>query len=179
MTFQTTIRGLAPGLLLVPVLLIGGPAIAMSLNDEADTYRLVRQEDVVQAYTEALTAAGVSTTGNLFAFNIKGCSPKKAPGEPLYIHAVQDRGQPRGSEYPTFVFTTGLNRTDASLMFRTFAGKQLYLSEVISCEKTQCLLSAKTGFSDVCLSDPFGNPAPDLQGLRKDFWTDLLGWLGL
>ncbi len=155
------------------------PVRALSLNDDADTYQKVWQKDLLKAYTDSLAAAGESTTGNLFSFNIKGCSPEDAPGAPVYIHAVQDRGLPYGSEYPTFVFTSGRDRQNASLTYKTFAGKRIYLSDVISCKKTQCLLSAKKGFSDICLANPFGDPAPDLKGLRKDFWTDLMGWLGL
>jgi hypothetical protein len=176
--FQTSIGGLFLGFVLAPLLFPGAPARAMSLNDEADTYRKISQMDLVKAYSESLAADGESTTGNLFAFNIRGCSPKDSPGRPLYIHTVQDRGQPHGSNYPTFVFTTGTRPDRPTLTFKTFAGKRIYLSETISCEQSGCLLSAKKGFSDIGLSDAFGNAAPQLPGLRNDVWKDLMGWFG-
>ncbi|MCX2724720.1 hypothetical protein [Roseibium salinum] len=179
MKLKTPVRQLVLWCCLVPVISGGSPVNALSLNDESDTYRKIWREDLVDAYAETLAAAGESTTGNFFIFSIKGCSPDDAPDQQLYIHSVQDRGLPRGSEFPTFVLTTGSDPEKASLAYKTYAGKRIYLSNMISCEKTRCLLSAKKGFSDICLADTFGNPAPDLPGLRKDFWTDLLGVLGL
>ncbi|MCR9061426.1 MAG: hypothetical protein NXI02_29130, partial [Rhodobacteraceae bacterium] len=38
---------------------------------------------------------------------------------------------------------------------------------------------AENGYSDVCLADVQGNAAPDLPGLRKDFWSDLIKLFGL
>lgn len=179
MNFLSSIRGLSLLCCFIAGTLGSGAVHALSLNDEADTYRKIWQEDLLKAYSRALGDAGESTTGNLYAFNIKGCSREETPGTLLYIHAVQDRGQPRGNEFPTYVFTSGTRQDKPDLAFKTYAGKRIYLSDTITCEPEQCLLSGKTGFSDVCLADPYGNPAPDLNGLRKDFWTDLMGWLGL
>jgi len=179
LTFQTSVSGILAGIVLAPLVFQGTSAGAMSLNDEADTYRRISRVDLIEAYSATLAESGESTTGNLFAFNIRGCAPKDAPGRPVFIHAVQDRGQPQGSEYPTYVFITGSRPDRPDLTFKTSAGKRIYLAETISCERSHCLMSAKKGFSDICLSDPFGNAAPEMQGLRKDIWTDLLGWFGL
>jgi len=162
------------------------PVHALSLNDSSDTYTYLGDEDLRKAYADALASSGESTTARFYAFNVKGCSRTAAqnpksddPRTSVYIHAVQDRGQPRGREYPTYVFTTGHNARHPELVFKTYAGKRLYLSDIIVCEPGNCLLSAQQGFSDTCLSDPFGTPGPQLPGLRKDFWSDLADWLGL
>lgn|GEM_PF-2220241 len=179
MKLLPTFRGFALTGLLVFGTMVSQPAGALSLNDEADTYLKVTDKDLLHAYSKALAASGESITDNLYSFNIKGCSLEQTRERPVYIHAVQDRGQPRGNEYPTYVLTTDRHPESAKLTFKTFAGKRIYLSDVITCDTANCLLSAKKGFSDICLADPFGQPAPDLPGLRKDFWTDLMGWLGL
>ncbi|MBN9673064.1 hypothetical protein [Roseibium aggregatum] len=162
------------------------PGHALSLNDSSDTYAYLSDEDLRKAYADALASSGETTTAKFYAFNVKGCSPAATPdpksGDPrtsVYIHAVQDRGQPRGLEYPTYVFTTGPNARHPKLVLKIHAGKRLYLSDTIVCEPENCLLSAQQGFSDACLTDPFGTPAPGLPGLRKDFWSELAHWLGL
>ncbi|TYC54115.1 hypothetical protein FMN50_13345 [Rhodobacterales bacterium] len=191
MRLRNTVRGLfTAGFLLLPAV-FASSAQALSLNDSSDTYSQVADDALNAAYAKVLADDGESTTGKFFAFNMLGCSPSQQPDgapatakaaegtvrNPVYIHAVQDRGQPRGGEYPTFVFTSGHDPRKPDLEFKLYAGKRLYLSDVIVCEPDRCLLSAQQGMSDVCLADPFGNPAPDIPGLRNDFWSRVDGWL--
>lgn len=158
------------------------PARALSLNDSSDTYSHVTDETQSAAYARSLAKAGESTTGNFFAFNMLGCPTVGASGKDgalgIYIHAVQDRGLPRGGEYPTYVFTSVQNPGKPEFAYKTYAGKRLFLSDVIVCQPDRCLLSAQQGLSDICLADSFGNPATRLPGLRDDFWSHLAGWLG-
>lgn len=178
------VQGLVLGGLLAVSAACGTPAKALSLNDSSDTYSHVADEKLNAAYARSLASAGESTTGKFYSFNMLGCPPSKEDSAsspkasgPVYIHAVQDRGLPRGSEFPTYVFTSGHDPRKPEFVSKTYAGKRLFLSDVIVCKPDRCLLSAQQGFSDVCLADPFGTPAPDLPGLRDDFWSHLVDWL--
>jgi hypothetical protein len=164
---------------LLPLVLFASDARAFSVNDATDAYSPVADADLADRFTKVLARAGESTTSRLFAFHVKGCSSGKRPGISITIHTVQDRGLPRGDEYPTYVLVTRGDPGLTELTFRTRAGKRLYMADTFSCQPETCLLSAQQGYSDTCLSDPFGNPAPGLSGLRKDFWSDLIRLFGL
>ncbi|MCK7615596.1 hypothetical protein [Roseibium sediminicola] len=154
-------------------------ASAFSVNDAADAYAPFDSEGGSLQFAKILAEAGESTTGRLFAFHVKGCSPETRPDASVTIHAVQDRGLPRGEDYPTYVLVSKGAAGLPELIFRTHAGKRLYMADSFSCQPDTCLLSAQQGYTDICLSDPFGNAAPDLPGLRKDFWSDLIKLFGL
>ncbi|MEM9634603.1 MAG: hypothetical protein AAGA50_24955 [Pseudomonadota bacterium] len=159
------------------------PALAFLSGEDPDSYSKVEDQDLQAAYLDALVTAGESSTGKLHVFRI-GAPDGKAPSDTdtpsnkgLTVHAVQDRGLPRGSEYPTFVFASDGGSTDPVLIYKTHAGMRLFIADSPKGEN-ECLLSAEKGWSDVCLVDTQGNPAPNLTGIREDFWSDLLKVFG-
>ncbi|MES0884686.1 hypothetical protein [Roseibium sp. SCP14] len=165
------------------ILSFASPAQAFLSGEDPDSYSRVQEPDVQAAYLDALVAAGESSTGKLHAFRVAASGDRASsdrdtlPGKGLIVHAVQDRGLPRGTEYPTFVFTSGDNTRRPVLIYKTHAGMRLFISETPTSDK-ECLLSAEKGWSDVCLADTEGKPAPDLEGHRNDFWSDLLKVFG-
>lgn len=170
-------------LLVLPVILLcaepGSPAYATSVADVPDAYIEVSDDRQKTDYLDAIADRGDSSTGNLFVFLID--TPNKDADreeDSVRVHIVQDRGQPRGAEYPTFVFRSEAGSGPPHLVFRTDAGKRLYVSEQ-SEDPSSCLISAESGYSDICLANLQGHPAPDLPGLRKDFWSDLIKLFGL
>jgi len=166
-------------LVMASLLSAGSNRPALSATDAVDAYSPVADAGLRNAIIAELERTGESTTGRLNAFRMKGCSVKDDPAQPVTILVVQDRGQPRGEEYPTYVFFSKDSSKTPTLDFRTFAGKRLYRAETVSCRPKTCILSAQQGYSDMCLSDPFGRASPDLPGLRKDFWSDLIRLFGL
>lgn len=170
-------------ILLFLALLTSAPANAFFVGDAPDAYSKLnepRQKTLLQA---ALSAAGESSTDNLAVYTqVTGAYETAADGKGMMftgyrIIAVQDRGLPRGEEYPTFVFRTENDLEEPELIFKTHAGPRIYNSD--SYGDAGCLFSAQKGYSDICLVDVRGNPAPELPGLRDDFWSDLLTLLGL
>ena len=168
-------------LALVAGLAATSPASAFLSADNPDSYSTVADERLVTSYQEALASAGESSTGKLHGFQMSLGERKETAGsgnDNLTIHAVQDRGVPQGSEYPTYVFTSTGTPGDLKLIYKTHAGTRLFLSDKTRSE-TVCLMSAEKGWSDICLVDTDGKAAPDMDGLRDDFWSDLLNWFGL
>jgi hypothetical protein len=160
------------------------PAVAENATNAPQAYAKVEQDGLLNAYLISLADAGESATGNLYAFRIQAAPSILADEDDpnaskrITLHAVQDRGQPRGAEYPTYVFTTKAAFEEPTLIYNTYAGTRIFFLDEIGA-KSGCLLSAEQGYSDICLADIHGNPAPDLPGLRDDFWTDLMKLLGL
>lgn len=161
-------------------LVIAPPAHAFLSDDNPDSYSRLEDQALLEAYLNVLASAGESSAGKLHVFHLPVKAGSKSDGaanSPLVVHAVQDRGLPRGSEYPTYVFTSTGVLEEPELIFNAHAGTRLFLAEDASGE-TQCLMSAEKGWSDICLADIHGNAAPDMPGLRKDFWSDLLKLFG-
>jgi len=143
-----------------------------------DTYVALTDERMKTTYLEVLAAQGESSTGNLFVFQmITPATSETQPEDEVLLTVVQDRGQPRGDEFPTFVFRNSKSPAP-ELIFRMNAGTRLYVRQSDE-DPVGCLISAQKGYSDVCLADANGNAAPDLPGLRKDFWSDLIRLFGL
>ncbi|MES0812390.1 hypothetical protein ABLO27_23065 [Roseibium sp. SCPC15] len=165
-------------------LCFASPAQAFLSGEDPDSYFVVEEPNLQAAYLEALVAAGESSTGKLHAFRIDALGDQTSSDtdtpstHSLTVHAVQDRGLPRGTEYPTFVFTSDRVSETPALIYKTHAGTRLFVADPPKGEDV-CLLSAEKGWSDVCLVDSKGNPAPDLPGLRDDFWSDLMKVFGL
>jgi hypothetical protein len=160
------------------------PSRAVDVSDASHAYAKVEQDGLLGAYLETLAEAGESATGNLHSFRILAAPPIPVKQDDpiarkrVTVHVVQDRGLPRGAEYPTYVFTTKDTFEEPLLIYKTHAGTRIFYLDDIS-GKSGCLLSAEQGYSDICLADIHGNPAPDLPGLRDDFWSDLMKLLGL
>jgi len=159
------------------------PAVAANASTAPDTYSEIDEPDLKAAYLEALSAAGESSSGKLVHY-LQRANPATGPADgtgggepPILVHAVQDRGLPRGEEYPTFVFKTVGKAGPPELVHKLHAETRIYHADAYG--DTGCLFSAKKGYSDVCLADVQGSIAPDLPGLRKDFWSDLMKLLGL
>lgn len=146
-------------------------------SEKADPYTAVQDGDLKDSFVEMLASEGVSSTGKLVSFHRPAVRSER-PDEQVYVHVIQDRGLPTGAEYPTFVFKTvgGLDRP--LLLYKTSAGTRLY-THPEGLPVSGCLISAEKGYSDVCLADVEGNPAQELPGLRKDFWSDLIKLFGL
>ncbi|CTQ56894.1 hypothetical protein LP7551_05458 [Roseibium album] len=165
-------------------LLTARPGYADGVTDTSRAYVKVEQDGLLNAYLISLADAGESATDNLYAFRIQAAPPipvnedNSNADKRITVHAIQDRGQPRGAEYPTYVFATRNANEDPALIYKTHAGTRIFFLDEIG-SKSGCLLSAEQGYSDICLADIHGNPAPDLPGLRDDFWTDLMKLLGL
>jgi hypothetical protein len=165
-------------------LLTARPGFADGVTDTSRAYVKVEQDGLLNAYLISLADAGESATGNLYAFRILTTPATilnkdhpKAKTK-VTVHAVQDRGQPRGAEYPTYVFTSRNGFEDPSLIYKTHAGTRIFFRDDTS-GKSGCLLSAEQGYADICLADTNANPAPNIPGLRDDFWSDLMKLLGL
>ncbi|MBO6895044.1 MAG: hypothetical protein JJ866_24115 [Roseibium sp.] len=167
---------------LVFVFLVVTPAHAF-LDDEApDSYRMLTDAGEKAAFQSALAATGESSTDRLAVYSQATDNFETSPdgkddvknGYTLY--AVQDRGRPRGEEYPTYLFRVDDDPGGPELIYKTHAGPRIYHTD--SNSDTGCLFSAQKGYSDICLVDVRGNPAPDLPGLRDDFWSDLMKVLG-
>ncbi|MCV0425991.1 MAG: hypothetical protein K5905_10990 [Roseibium sp.] len=168
---------------LMACLAIVTPAHAFLSDENPDSYSKIIDEQQVSSYQNSLASAGESSTGKLHAFRTTLSRKTSATGaitpsnEDLVIHAVQDRGLPQGSEYPTYVFTSTETLENPVLIHKTHAGTRLFLAEDTRGDAT-CLLSAEKGWADICLVDTQGSAAPDLSGLRDDFWSDLLKVFG-
>jgi hypothetical protein len=160
------------------------PAVAENATNAPQAYAKVEQDGLLNAYLNSLADAGESATGNLYAFRIQAAPPTPTnednsnADKRITVHAVQDRGQPRGAEYPTYVFTTKAAFEEPALIYKTHAGTRIFFLDEIG-TKSGCLLSAELGYSDICLTDTHGNPAPNFPGRRDDFWSDLMNLLGL
>lgn len=184
---MATVRSTAPfglaGFAVAAVLIATTPVQAFYVSDAPDTYSEIEEDGLKQAYLEALSAAGESSTGKLVHYLQNAGNFDKLPEGSsdtrtrITVHAVQDRGLPRGEEFPTFVFTSVGGLDQPRFVYKTHAGTRIYHSD--SYGDTGCLFSAGKGYSDVCLADVQGNIAPDLPGLRKDFWSDLIKLFGL
>ncbi|MHA7775514.1 hypothetical protein [Roseibium sp. M-1] len=158
------------GFALAALMIAASPARSSSAGDAPDSYAEIEEDGLKQAYLEALAATEESSTGKLVHYH-------QGTGTQITVHAVQDRGLPSGEEYPTYVFRTvgGVDRPE--LIYKTLVGTRIYHSDSYS--DTGCLFSAQKAYSDICLADVNGNAAPDLPGLRKDFWSDLIKLFGL
>ncbi|WP_298964268.1 hypothetical protein [uncultured Roseibium sp.] len=154
----------------------GGTTTALSADGAYDAYLSVTDATLKASYAKMMAQEDISSTDKLFAHRIEGCA--QGP-ENRTIHAVQDRGSPRGAEFPTFVFVSEPNGDRLQLIQKASAGRHLYVLEASACQPDACLLSAEKGYSDICLADGAGRPGEDLPGLRQDFWSDLFKLLGL
>jgi len=163
------------GIALAAILIATTPARCFSGSDDPDSYSEIEKDGLKQAYLEALSVAGESSTGKLVHYRQDTGGVDHSTR--IIVHAVQDRGLPRGEEYPTYVFKTVGGMAQPRFVFKTHAGTRIYASD--SDGKAGCLISAKKGYSDICLADVQGNIAPDLPALRKDFWSDLIKLFGL
>lgn len=160
-------------LVLVLMLFAGNSAGATSVDDLPDPYTEIQDKTLKAVFLDVLSADGESLTDKLLSFH-----EQSGTAAHVSVFVVQDRGNPRGAEYPTYVFRTGEDLDAPVLVFKTYAGPRLYRhGEGIP--ESGCLLSAEKGYSDVCLADVQGNAASDLPGLRKDFWSDLIKLFGL
>lgn len=179
---STALFGIA-GFALAAILIATTPVRAVYVSDAPDTYFEIEEDGLKQAYLEALSSAGESSTGKLVHFyQISNDWKVLQDGgvdtsSQIIVHVVQDRGLPRGEEYPTYVFTTVGDLDRPQFVYKIYAETRIYYSDVYF--ETGCLLSAKKGYSDICLADVKGNIAPDLPGLREDFWSDLIKLFGL
>jgi len=153
------------------------PARAETESDAPDSFVKVLEDAQTSAYLETLSAAGHSATGKLYVFRLTTASDSDVARPAVTIHTVQDRGLPRGEEYPTYVFRVSNSSFNPELIHSAHTGTRIYVLD--SPEGAGCLVSAQKGYSDVCLADVNGKAAPDLPGLRKDFWTDLIKLFGL
>ncbi|WFE90073.1 hypothetical protein K1718_01625 [Roseibium porphyridii] len=154
----------------------GTATTTLAADGAVDAYLPVADATLKSSYAKLMEQENISSTDKLFAHRIDGCirgSKHKT------IHAVQDRGLPRGPEYPTFVFVSEPNHDDMQLIQKAFAGRHLYFLDETACRPDACLLSAEKGYSDICLADGSGSPGENLPGLRQDFWSDLLKLFGL
>ncbi|WP_299477277.1 hypothetical protein [uncultured Roseibium sp.] len=146
-------------------------------EEPADSYSTIQDVSLKNSFVEALSSAGVSSTENLVSFH-EPAPLADGTDEQVHVHVVQDRGLPGGAEYPTYVFRTAGGVDEPALIYRTNAGTRLYThSDIVP--DSGCVISAKAGYSDICLADAQGNAAPELPGLRKDFWSDLIRLFGL
>ncbi|WP_282047189.1 hypothetical protein [Roseibium album] len=166
-------RALAAHMALIALLCSGDAVRAFSSNGSPDSYSEIQDDELKNTFLRILSADGESSTGNLVSFHESG-----DPDNQVVVHVVQDRGIARGTQYPTYVFRTVGELESPDLIFKSHTGTRLYRHDE-GIPETGCLLSAENGYSDVCLADVQGNAAPDLPGLRKDFWSDLIKLFGL
>lgn len=159
------------------------PAHAFSVSEAPDSYTRIDDAALKEALLTALAAAGVSSTGSFHQLAVPGDAFDRKPTsrnverEGAFLHIVQDRGLPMGDLYPTFVLKPQAGGDALDLLLRTEAGTKVYYAD--GQVESGCLFSAKKAYSDICLVDVSGNPAPELPGLRDDVWTDLIRLLGL
>ncbi|WP_156958783.1 hypothetical protein [Labrenzia sp. DG1229] len=166
-------RAFAAHMALIAMLCSGGTVQAFSSSGSPDSYSEIEDDELKNTFLEILSADGESSTGKLVLFHESGDADKQ-----VVVHVVQDRGVPRGTQYPTYVFRTVGELEGPDLIFKSHTGTRLYRHDE-GVPENGCLLSAENGYSDICLADIQGNAAPDLPGLRKDFWSDLIKLFGL
>ncbi len=158
------------------------PAYSHVLDPAADSYLQVKDRERLEAYMTALRDAGESTTGRLYDYTV-GICPVSMDGTGntarSKIHVVQDRGLGQGETFSTYVLTSAGLSGPLLLTGMARAETQLYIADPADCAPGQCTISAKIGFTDICLADGFGNPAESADGLRRDLWTAFLRMLGL
>lgn len=168
---------------LLAIVSLESPVHAFTVSEAPDSYERVDDAGLKEALLTALAAAGVSSVGSFYQLVVPGDAIDRkrtnasAEDDRVVLQIVQDRGLPLGDLYPTYVFKPAATGRALDLIFKTEAGKRIYHAEGHS--ESGCLFSAEKGYSDICLVDVSGNPAPELPGLRNDIWTDLIRLLGL
>lgn len=159
------------------------PAHSFSVREAPDSYTRIDDAALKEALLTTLAAADVSTTGNFHQLAVPGeafdgkRTSLTVEAEGAFLHIVQDRGLPRGDLFPTFVLKPQAGGDALDLILKTEAGTKVYYAD--GQPESGCLFSAKKAYSDICLVDVSGKPAPELPGLRNDIWTDLIRLLGL
>lgn len=109
---------------LLAFLCTGAPAAALSGNEPPDSYSELQDSALKNAFVAKLSSAGESSTTTQVSFDWPAATAANK-NDQVIVHAVQDRGLPRGTEYPTYVFKTIGSRAGPVLIFKTHAGTRI------------------------------------------------------